>query len=127
MNPANWQALVVEDDYDSLQVVKSALVHSGAEVHATDSGSEALEMLQRFTPSLIVLDLALPDIDGWETLKGIRANPATASIPVIAITAYHSVQVADEARQAGFNAYYSKPLDIKAFLDGLKRLLSTAN
>jgi CheY-like chemotaxis protein len=124
MKVDHWQALVVEDDYDSLQVVRQALEFSGAQVETAETGSRALEMLRHLAPALIVLDLALPDIDGWQTLKAIRANPATADIPVIAITAYHSVQVVEEALKAGFNAYYSKPLDIQAFLAGLKEFVN---
>ncbi len=65
----------------------------------------------------------MPEMDGWETLEQIRSNPETANLPVIAVTAYHSVDVAHDAMKAGFNAYFAKPLSPQHFVDELKRIL----
>lgn len=124
MNLANnWQVLVVEDEFDSIQMVSKILQHYGAEVHVAHDGHECLAILRDMHPTLVIMDLALPEMDGWETLVHIRANPSTADIPVVAITAYHSVSVADDAVRAGFNAYFAKPLDTRSFITELSKVI----
>ncbi len=120
----NWQVLIVEDEHDSVQVVSQILLYYGAEVHVARDGFECLDRLQELIPTLIITDLAMPGLDGWQTLMEIRANPQTAHIPVVAITAYHSANVAQNAMEAGFDAYYPKPLEPISFIEGLKRIVS---
>lgn len=113
---SGWRILVVEDEYDSIQMVSKILQHHGAEVHIAHDGYECMEMLKTFEPTLVIMDLALPEMDGWETLSKIRADAKTAHLPVVAITAYHSVNVEDDAERAGFDAYFPKPLDTTAIV-----------
>ena len=122
-NASNWRILVVEDEFDSIQMVSKILNHSGAEVHVAHNGYECIQMLETFTPTFIIMDLALPEMDGWETLEKIRENEQTAHIPVAAITAYHSVNVEEDAHDAGFNAYFPKPLDTINIVDSLSHLI----
>lgn len=121
----DWRVLVVEDEYDSIQMVSKILRHHGAEVHVAHNGHECMAMLQEFEPTLVIMDLALPEMDGWETLKSIRSNQQTAHLPVVAITAYHSVNVAEDAASAGFNAYFPKPLDTNALVRKLAAVLAS--
>jgi CheY-like chemotaxis protein len=72
------------------------------------------------------MDLALPELDGWATLQQMRADPRTRDLPVVAITAYHSGKVANDALEAGFNAYFSKPLDPSTFVDRLTSIVSAS-
>lgn len=123
MIPQNWHILVVEDEFDSVQMVSKILQHHGAKVTVAHDGSDCLILLQTTLPTLIVMDLALPEMDGWETLAKIRQNPRYAHIPVVAITAYHSASVAEDARRAGFNAYLPKPLDTQLFVQHLGRII----
>ena len=120
----HWQVLIVEDEHDSVQVVSQILLHYGAEVYVARDGYECLDQLEEVNPTLIIMDLAMPGLDGWQTLMEVRANPRTAHIPVIAITAYHSANVAQDALQAGFNAYYPKPLEPISFMKSLERMVS---
>ncbi len=120
----NWQVLVVEDEHDSAQVVSQILLFYGAQVHVARNGFECLEVLRHLTPTLIITDLAMPGMDGWQTLGQIRADPATANIPVVAVTAYHSANVAQGALEAGFDAYFPKPLEPTSFMDGLRHLIA---
>lgn len=122
-NASNWRILVVEDEFDSIQMVSKILSHSGAEVHVAHNGHECIQMLETFTPTFIIMDLALPEMDGWETLEKIRENKHTAHIPVAAITAYHSVNVEEDAHDAGFNAYFPKPLDTNNIVRYLSHLI----
>ncbi len=124
MNDNTWQVLLVEDEYDSLQVVSKVLSFYGVQVVVAHHGGECLELLARLTPTLIVTDLAMPTMDGWQTLAAIRANPRTRHIPVVAVTAYHSVDVAEEALSAGFDGYFAKPVDPRSFVQSLERIVS---
>lgn len=124
MTKTNWHVLVVEDEYDSIQMVSKILTHHGIQVDIAHNGKECLTTLQHFTPTLIIMDLAMPEMDGWETLSQLRINPNTAHIPTVAITAYHSADVKEDALQAGFNAYFSKPIDPHSFVKDLEELLS---
>lgn len=124
MNTKEWRILIVEDEYDSIQMVTKILQHHGAQVQVAHDGFECLNMINKINPTLIIMDLALPEMDGWEALSRIRANPETAHIPVVAITAYHSVNVAEDARRAGFDAYLSKPLDTQSFVRHLNTIIN---
>lgn len=127
IDATEWCVLVVEDNVDSSRLISKILKYHGAEVHLAHSGEECLEKLNSLNPTLILLDLSLPKIDGWETLKKIRSNTETAKIPVVALTAYHSVSVAEDAHQAGFDAYFSKPISTKTIVEELANLLDTLN
>ncbi|MBI5958193.1 MAG: response regulator [Chloroflexi bacterium] len=119
----NWQVLIVEDEQDSVQVVSQILLHYGVTVHVARNGFECLDTLQKLIPTLIITDLAMPGLDGWQTLMEIRANAKTAHIPVVAITAYHSANVAQNAIEAGFDAYFPKPFEPTTFMESLARLV----
>lgn len=123
MNPKMWHILVVEDEFDSIQMVSKVLQHHGASVEIARTGVECLAKLAHFVPTLIIMDLALPEMDGWETLAKIRATESLAAIPVVAITAYHSPSVAEDARHAGFNAYLPKPIEITQFIQQLNNII----
>ena len=123
MKNSTWQIIVVEDEFDSARMVSKILTYHGIEVFHAHDGHECLEMLETFEPTLIVTDLAMPGLDGWQTLDAIRSNPHTAHIPVVAITAYYSVDVAEEAFNAGFDAYYAKPLDPRSFVQDLSKIV----
>jgi two-component system cell cycle response regulator len=66
----------------------------------------------------------MPGVDGWEVLAIVRDNPATAAIPVVAVTSYHSARLEDEAINGGFDAYFPKPLDAASFVQDLDALIS---
>jgi two-component system, chemotaxis family, sensor kinase CheA len=120
----NWHVLIVEDEYDSIQMMSKILHHHGIHVSVANNGLECLKYLEHHQPTLIIMDLALPEMDGWQTLDRIRKNPSTNNIPVVAITAYHSVNVEDDAKKAGFNGYVPKPLDTQALVKYLERVVS---
>lgn len=119
----DWRILLVEDDYDSVRMVSKILSFHGVEVHVARNGEEGLAMLNTVTPVLIVTDLAMPDMDGWELLSALRSQPQTAHIPVVAITTYDSAQVAEKATDAGFDAYFSKPVNPRTFVQELEKLI----
>jgi CheY-like chemotaxis protein len=107
---------VVEDEDDSMDLVQGLLGYHGIHSLAAPTAEEALLMLNNVTPTLILIDLALPGMDGWSLLKEIKRTKALAGIPCIALTAYHTAELADEAISAGFDAYFAKPLDATSFV-----------
>lgn len=120
-----WRVLVVEDHDDSFQVFEEALrYHSPAvEVRQAGSGDEIDAALDGFTPDLVILDLELPGKDGWQILGELRENAALAGVPVIATTAYHSVNVAVKAREVGFDGYFPKPIDVFSFGEQIEAIM----
>jgi CheY-like chemotaxis protein len=127
-NCNDWQILIVEDDPFSLDVVEDALRFfcNPAEVRCACNGREALETLTDYHPTVVIMDLAMPEMDGWEALDAIRHNPETANLPVIAITAYNSPRVAADAVRAGFTGYVSKPIDVFSFGKTVSMMLHQA-
>lgn len=123
MNISTWKIIVVEDTFDDQQLVSRMLQHYGAQVFVAKNGDECLELLKQVEPTVIITDLAMPKRDGWQTLVAVRSNIKTAHIPVVAITAYHSADVAEDAIKAGFDAYFPKPLHPENFVARLTQLI----
>ncbi len=98
------------------------LDYHGMKVQTAFSGEEAMEILTHEKPDLVITDLALPNMNGWELLASMRSNPGLADVPAVAITAYHSTNVAQEAIQAGFAAYFPKPISARTFVEDLTSL-----
>jgi CheY-like chemotaxis protein len=117
--------LVVEDNPDCYTVVQEALHYHfrGIEVIGASSGGEFQRALAKEHPDLVIIDLRLPDADGWQLLARMRKDPDTSDVPAVAITAYDSATVEEKSIEAGFDGYFSKPLDIFAFGEGIAPLL----
>lgn len=123
MTPRDWTVIVVEDTYDDRQLASAILAHYGVNVIVANNGKECLKLLDTVQPTMIITDLAMPEMDGWEMLRQLRENDATYDIPVVAITAYDSVDVAYDADRAGFDAYFPKPISPYDFVDSLVELV----
>ncbi len=120
---SQWKVMLVDDEPDSLNLLADILALNGAQVYRAGSSAECLDMLQTIDPTLIVLDLAMPRPDGWELLSHIRANLRLAGVPVVAVTAYYSTRVAEEALEAGFDAFFPKPIRAAEFIDRLAEVV----
>src|SRR5690349_16778 len=123
MSINDWKVMVIEDEADSMELVQGLLHHYGIQSVGAVSGEEALRLLETEVPTLIIIDLALPGIDGWGILKALKDNRALSKIPRIAITAYHTAEVANQAIERGFDAYFSKPLDATSFVRELQGIV----
>lgn len=119
----DWHVLVVEDDPDGQEVVALMLRHHRVATDMAYTGEDALKMLIHNRYTAAIIDLALPGMDGWKVLETIKSNPETASMPCVAMTAFHSADVAVKAIQAGFLAYFPKPLEATSFVRELQRLV----
>ena len=122
---SEWRILLVEDDPDGQAVVAHVLdyLQIAADVASNAEEAEAYLFGSENAYNSVIIDLSLPGKDGWELLSAILHDPVTAEIPCIAITAYHTSILREEAIQAGFNAYFAKPLDTNAFMRELEALL----
>lgn len=123
MNVQDWTVIVVEDTYDDIQLASAILTYHGINVKVAINGKECLRLLEDIEPTMIITDLSMPEMDGWEMLNKIRANTMLSHIPVVAVTAYDSVDVAYDAVNAGFDAYIPKPLSPRTFVENLAEII----
>ena len=101
--------LIVEDDVDNRRIVAKTLTVEGYEVIEAIDGIEALAHAQTDHPDLILMDLALPNMDGWEATRRLKSDPRTRAIPVVALTAVAMRGDEEQARAAGCDDYIAKP------------------
>lgn len=123
MSIRSWDVLVVEDEEDSMELVQGLLSHYGINCFGVNTGEDAIRTLDSMSPSLIIIDLALPGVDGWGVLKKVRTHKKLANVPCVAVTAFHTPELADQAVKAGFNAYFPKPIDATSFVRELQAIV----
>lgn len=115
--------LVVEDQEDNRQILRDLLANVGYEMLEAENGEEALAALARRRPDLILMDIQLPVMDGYETTRRIKADPALKDIPVIVVTSYALSGDESKAREAGCDAYVTKPYSPRALLAKINEFL----
>ena len=115
--------LIVEDNEMNRDMLSRRLARRGYTMVVAVDGSEGVEKARTDTPDLILMDMSLPGIDGWEASRRIKADPATASIPIIALTAHAMTSDRDKAIQAGCNDYDTKPVELPRLLGKIEALL----
>ena len=115
--------LIVEDNEKNRKLVRDLLTVKGYVVVETETGEEALTLAQSRRPALVLMDIQLPGIDGIETLRRLRADASTASIPVVAVTASAMTQDRQKIVAAGFDGYQAKPLSVRPFLELVREVL----
>ena len=118
------EILIVEDNEKNMKLVRDVLQVKGYATIEATTGEDGVRLAKERRPALVLMDIQLPGISGIEALKRLRADPATASIPVIAVTA--SVMASDRRNitDAGFDGYVGKPLNLKEFLDAVAGALA---
>ena len=115
--------LYVEDNEDNIYMLSRRLQRKGFEVLVARDGAEAVETVKRDLPELVLMDLSLPVLDGWEATRRIKAEPATSAIPVIALTAHAMEGEREKALAAGCDDFDTKPVDLKRLLGKIDALL----
>ena len=113
--------LIVEDNEKNLKLVRDVLQVKGYETLEAGTAEEGLKIARERKPALILMDIQLPGMSGIEALKALRAAPATAGIPVIAITASVMQQDRQEIMRAGFDGFIEKPINLRNFLDTVQK------
>lgn len=121
----NPLVLVVEDYQDAREMYAAYLQFSGFRVAEASNGLEALEKARELMPDIILMDLALPKIDGWEATRRLKADERTRHIPVVALTGHALAGHAEGARQAGCDAFVAKPCLPDVLVAEIQRMLST--
>ncbi len=116
--------LIVEDNEKNRRLVRDVLQFKGYETIETETGEEGVELARSRHPALVLMDIQLPGMDGITALKLLRQDPATRAIRVMAVTASAMTQDRQTILAAGFDAYQSKPINVKSFLEAVKELLA---
>jgi two-component system, cell cycle response regulator DivK len=119
--------LVVEDDPIIMNLIVILLEREGYSVMQAGSAEEGLALASEHSPSLILMDVALPGMDGLEATRLLKAGEATRKIPVVALTAQAMKQDAERAERAGCDGFIAKPLSTRSFLSEVARFLGEAS
>lgn len=117
--------LVVEDYQDAREMYAAYLQFSGYRVAEATNGLEAIEQAKALMPDIILMDLALPKMDGWEATRRLKMDDATKHIPVVALTGHALAGHAEGARQAGCDSFVTKPCLPDALVAEIKRMLAS--
>jgi PAS domain S-box-containing protein len=115
-------ALLVDDDADGRKLVELFLEQSGASVTAVDSAAEGLAALRQGRPDILISDLAMPEMDGYEFIRRVRDMPGMGRVPAVALTAHASADVRIRSFQAGYDTYVAKPVDLVELIAVVTRL-----
>lgn len=120
----NSPAVLVVDDYaDTRHVVRWMLEQKGYRVIEAVNGREAVAVAERERPGVILMDLAMPMLDGFEAIRSLRENAELAGVRIVAVTAYDMAEARDKAQSAGCDHYLSKPIDFNRLSVLLEKLL----
>jgi two-component system, cell cycle response regulator DivK len=117
--------LVVEDYQDAREMYTAYLQFSGYRVAEATNGIEAIEKTLELLPDIILMDLALPKMDGWEATRRLKTDERTKHIPIVALTGHALAGYAEGARQAGCDAFVTKPCLPDALVEEIRRMLAS--
>jgi two-component system cell cycle response regulator DivK len=115
--------LIIEDHEDNRRIIRDLLTSAGYEIIEATSAGEGVTVAETYRPSLILMDIQLPDFDGYEATRRIKANPSLCHIPVIAVTSYALSGDEVKALEAGCDAYVTKPFSPRALLTKIREYL----
>ena len=117
--------LIVEDNEKNMKLARDVLQAKGYATLEAVTGEEGVRVAIDKKPDLVLMDIQLPGIDGIEALRQVRADPGCAAIPIVAFTASVMQSDRSQIQAAGFDGFLSKPINLKEFLETIKRLLES--
>lgn len=117
--------LLVEDNEDNRIIYSTVLRHVGYEVVEALDGQQAIALARSVMPDLILMDISIPVIDGWEATRVLRQDPATRDIPIIALTAHALADDRERAQTVGFTSYLAKPVEPRAVVAEVQRWIGS--
>ena len=120
-DPADQKLLLVEDNEDNRIIYSTVLRHIGYTVIEALDGIQAIALARSELPDLILMDISIPEVDGWEATRILRADPATRDIPIIALTAHALADDRERATAVGFTSYLAKPVEPRAVAAEVRR------
>jgi CheY-like chemotaxis protein len=115
--------LLVEDNEMNRDMLSRRLIRQGYEVLLAYDGVRGIQMAESERPDLVLMDMSLPELDGWEATQRLKADPATCAIPIIALTAHAMAADKEKALAAGCDDYDTKPIELSRLLEKMQRLL----
>ena len=115
--------LLVEDNPHNRKIFSGMLAHAGFTVVEAEDGHQALAAVEKALPDLILMDLSIPGIDGWECTRRLKADARTQNVPIIALTAHAMRGDEERARAAGCDHYLAKPISPKKVVEEVRKLL----
>jgi CheY-like chemotaxis protein len=115
--------LLVEDNLDNRTIYRTILEHRGYNVLEAEDGEMGIRMAREQSPALILMDISIPKVDGWEATRILKADPQTAGIPVIALTAHAMAQDRAKAAEVGCDGYLAKPVEPRRVVEEVQRFL----
>ena len=118
--------LIIEDNEKNMKLARDILVAKGYQTVEAVTGEEGVKLAKEKKPDLVLMDIQLPGINGIEAFKQLRADPKTARIPVVALTASVTPTDRSQITAAGFDAFIGKPINLKEFVETVKRLVEGA-
>jgi CheY-like chemotaxis protein len=119
--------LIVEDNQTNAQLLKDVLVIKGYDVNIVTNGDDALTSMEASKPDLVLMDVQLPGMDGYEVTRKMRDNPQTKELPVIAVTAYALKGDREKAMEAGCDGYMSKPINTRELPKMVENLIGKSD
>jgi CheY-like chemotaxis protein len=121
--PTGQKLLLVEDNEDNRVIYSTVLRHLGYEVVEAQDGVQAVELALSELPDLILMDISIPRMDGWEATRLLRSDPKTREIPIVALTAHALADDRERANEVGFSSYLAKPIEPKVVVAEVRRLI----
>lgn len=118
--------LIVEDNEENRDVLSRRLRRRGYDVVAAANGQDGVEMAENELPDIVLMDMNMPILDGWEATRLLRSNQATAKLPIIGLTAHAMAGDREKAMEAGCADYHTKPIDYSKLLDQIEALLCSS-
>lgn len=115
--------LIVEDNMDNYELVRFVLERAGYDVFLAVNGRDGVDAARAQMPDLILMDLGMPEMDGWKATEKLKADEETRAIPLYALTAHTLPHERKRALDAGCDGYFSKPIHMKGFLDLVEEAL----
>ena len=120
-DPADQKLLLVEDNEDNRIIYSTVLRHIGYTVIEALDGVQAIALARSERPDLILMDISIPEVDGWEATRILRGDPATRHIPIIALTAHALADDRERATAVGFTSYLAKPVEPRTVAAEVRR------
>lgn len=120
---ANKRILLVEDNEDNSKLVRFLLERAGYDIMEARTGQRGMELARSEMPDMILMDLSLPEVDGWTAARELKADPLTRNIPTFALTAHTLPGDRSRALESGFDGYLSKPINVHNFASAIAECL----
>jgi CheY-like chemotaxis protein len=117
--------LLIEDHEDNRNIYRTILEHFGFRVEVAQDGREGLRLAREAGPDLILMDISIPHIDGWEVTRLLKGDESTAGIPIVALTAHALPEDRERAREVGCDGYLTKPVEPTRVIEEVRRYLRT--